>query len=1015
MDPGPFFEGAPEPALVLDSEARIVAANAAFASAFGWARSRIVGAAIGELTRPPEGRDLTAALRDPGVPARAQAALLLPDGSAREVEWRLSAGPEGTRFALLRDVTEERRHRRHRDAVERITGVGSWEMEIGSGRVFWSPMTYELHGVDPATFDPTAANSLAFFQGECRARIEAAAGALAARGTPFDIEAAFRDARGRDLWIRATGSAEMRDGRIERVHGTLQDVTGERARRRQLERLGAVARLTTCSVLVSDRQGLVEWVNEAFTTETGYAPEEIVGRAVTMLNSPRADPATMRALAEARAEHRPLRAEVLNRRRDGREILVEVDLQPMRDAEGGPAGWIAVRRDITERREAERRLERLSAVARLTTDAVTVTDGEGRLEWVNDAFVRQTGYALEEVIGRTADFLDSPRNDPAVARALSSALTAGRAVRTEILNLRRDGREIRVEVDLQPLRDAQGTPRAWIAVRRDVTERREAEARLERAEREARESREQLLTAIGALHDGFVLYDRDERMVVCNERYRELYAPSAHAMVPGTTFEEILRAGLRNGQYLDAVGREEEWLAQRLADHRAVDRSLEQSLPGDRWLRVVERATPDGGRVGLRVDITALKRQQRETEEARRRAEKALEAKSLFLATMSHEIRTPMNGILGLVDLLAEGATSPEQARILADVRESGEGLLTILNDILDVSKIEAGRMTLEAIALDPREIARRSEALHAPIARDKGLALRVEVEGGPARLGDPTRLAQVLGNLVSNALKFTERGEVRLSVSNPADGPLGLVVADTGIGMSPEETARAFESFAQADSSVTRRFGGTGLGLSIVQGLVTAMGGRIDVASAPGRGTRIAVELPLPPARAAAQAARAERVDDLEGVRVLAADDNRMNRTVLARLLDRLGAQAAIVASGAEAVEASRGSRFDLILMDISMPDMDGLEALARIRQAERADGRAPVPTLAVTANVLEDQVAGYLARGFAGHLAKPLRLAALASGARAALGENGDGRATVSASGPRRRGPSALPSSAA
>ena len=868
-DPGPFFERAPEPALVLDAGGRVVAANAAFRRTFGWARPE--GASVLDATRPTDRPALACALDRPGEGRSFEAGLTPPRGPEREVAWRLSPGPEGARFAILRDMGDRRRAERHGAAVERMTGVGSWDRDVGGERLYWSPGVRAIHAVGPG-FDPARADRMAFYTGESRARVGAALAALEAHGTPFDLEAALRDAQGRDRWVRVTGEAEMRRGRVERVHGTLRDVTEERCRRRLLERLGAVARLTTSAVVISD--------------------------------------------------------------------------------------------------------------------------ADGRIEWVNDAFSIQTGYAAGEVIGRPATVLDSPRNEPSTMRALAAALVEGRPLRTELLNRRREGREIRVEIDLQPLLDPEGGRPSWIAVRTDVTRRREDEARLARAERAASESREQLLAAVEVLDDGFVLYDRDDRMVVCNERYRQLYAKSAHAMVPGATFEAVLRAGLENGQYPDSLGREEAWLAQRLAVHVAAERSVEQALPDDRWLRVVERATPDGGRVGLRVDITELKRQQWATEDARRRAEAASEAKSQFLATMSHEIRTPMNGILGLADLLSEGAADPEQARLLADLRLSGEGLLTILNDILDFSKIEAGRMTLEAIGFEPREIARRVEALHGPLARDKGLGFRVEVQDGPARLGDPTRLMQVLGNLVSNALKFTHRGGVRLVVRNPSDGPLHLAVVDTGIGMSCEEAARVFERFSQADGSVTRRFGGTGLGLSIVHGLVEAMGGRIDVDAAPGRGTRIEVEIDLPLASRAAEPAPAARVGDLAGVRVLAADDNAMNRRVLSGLLRRLGAQAQVVASGAEAVEAAGAEAFDLVLLDISMPDMDGVEALGRIREGERAAHRAPVPALAVTANVLEDQVAGYLASGFAAHLAKPVRLAGLAEAGAAALREAG-GRA--------------------
>ena len=761
---------------------------------------------------------------------------------------------------------------------------------------------------------------------------------------------------------------------------------------------GPFFELTPDPALMLDEDGRVLLVNAAFVGAFGEAERFLDGRLLADL----LPPAEATALRDALREPRVAAGGEATLRALGHAArTMEWRVVP------GPLGTrFALLRDVTCAREAERRrvvqLDRLGAVARLTTDAIVIADREGRIEWVNGAFTQQTGYPAHEAVGRTPEFLGSPESDPAAMRALDAALIEGHGVRAELMNRCRDGREILVDVDLRPLRDDEGRPAGWIAIRSDVTERRAAEARLERAEREARESREQLLAAVGTLDDGFVLYDRDDRMVVCNERYRELYAASAHAMVPGATFEAILRAGLANGQYLDALGREEAWLAQRLADHQAASRSVEQALPGDRWLRVVERATPDGGRVGLRVDVTALKRQQRATEEALSRAEEASRAKSAFLATMSHEIRTPMNGILGLADLLAETAASPEQARLVADIRESGEGLLVILNDILDASKIEAGRLTLEAIAFEPHELARRAEALHAPVARDKGLALRVAASEGPARLGDPVRIAQILNNLVSNALKFTETGSVRVRLRNPHDGPLVLMVADTGIGMSEDAAAQAFERFAQADDTITRRYGGTGLGLSIVQGLATAMEGRVSVRSAPGRGTRVEVSLPLPPAPAASAGApsgptpRSAARADLAGVRVLAADDNRMNRAVLARLLDRLGAASVVTASGAEAV-AQAGGGFDLLMLDISMPDMDGVEALRRIRAAEAAAARAPVPALAVTANALEEQVASYLAAGFAGHLAKPVRLAALAEAGRAVLG------------GPRASGPGA------
>ena len=680
--------------------------------------------------------------------------------------------------------------------------------------------------------------------------------------------------------------------------------------------------------------------------------------------------------------------------REGTPYDLELNLRPFE----GPDIWVratgtshedgrwlhGTMRDVTEERERRLRLERLSAVAQMTTTGVMIQKGDGIIEWVNDALVAQLGYSFDELVGKRPSMLYSPNTDPEVQETILAAKANRQPMRIELVNRHRDGHDVHFSIDARPILDEDGTCRGWISVRTDVTEFLRTQRSLARAEREAETRRRELASAVEVLEDAFALHDPDDRLVVCNGRYRELYERSAPAIEVGARYEDVLRYGLKHGQYPEARGREGAWLAARMADHRQAERTVEQRLPGGRWSRLVERATPDGGRVSLSVDITEMKRQQHVLENALRRAEEAGEAKSTFLATMSHEIRTPMNGILGLADLLATSRLAPEDARIVSDIRHSGEALLRILNDILDFSKIEAGRIDLESIAFDPAELASRIEALYGAGARAKGLALRLDVEPGPVRLGDPTRLQQVLGNLVSNAIKFTPSGGIRLAVRNASGSELRFEVEDSGMGMAEEVARTVFERFAQADSSVTRNFGGTGLGLSIVQGLVEAMEGRLDVRSAPGEGTCIGVSLPSAESSAPAVRAPATPEADLRGVRVLAADDNQMNRRVLAGLLDRLGAGHEIVESGAAVVEAARRADHDVLLLDISMPGMDGVEALALIRSEAQKAGRAPAPAVAVTANVLADQVDGYLAAGFAGHLPKPVRMAALCAAVR-------------------------------
>jgi signal transduction histidine kinase/CheY-like chemotaxis protein len=381
---------------------------------------------------------------------------------------------------------------------------------------------------------------------------------------------------------------------------------------------------------------------------------------------------------------------------------------------------------------------------------------------------------------------------------------------------------------------------------------------------------------------------------------------------------------------------------------------------------------------GIATDITAQKQLQTRLDEARLQAEAANVAKSRFLATMSHEIRTPMNGVLGMAEVLEGLVTDPTHRDMLGVIRRSGEALMGLLNDILDLSKIEAGRVELETAPFSLRELATQVECVHSAQASAKGTSFAVLLGSGTdtPRLGDAHRLRQVLHNLIGNALKFTEGGEVTVTLRGAGADQVTIDVSDTGIGMTAEQVARVFEEFSQADSSTTRQYGGTGLGLAIVRGLVTAMGGTIEVDSTPGRGTRFRLSLPLPLAASVATASPPETAQAVvpPGLRVLAADDNEVNRLVLAAYLDSLGVAAVVVDSGRAAVEARFTDPPDLLLLDISMPDMDGVETLHAIRAREAAQHLPSVLAIAVTANAMPDQIESYLAAGFAAHLAKPL-----------------------------------------
>jgi two-component system, sensor histidine kinase len=363
-------------------------------------------------------------------------------------------------------------------------------------------------------------------------------------------------------------------------------------------------------------------------------------------------------------------------------------------------------------------------------------------------------------------------------------------------------------------------------------------------------------------------------------------------------------------------------------------------------------------------------------------AEAANTAKSDFLATVSHEIRTPLNGVLGMAQLMARSELTAEQRGQLSVISDSGQDLLVLLNGILDLSKIESGKIELEARAFDLEQTVEAASAAFAPLAAEKGLAFSVEVAPqlrGTWR-GDTARIRQVLSNLLSNALKFTAAGSIRLGVEPSGDG-VAFRVTDTGIGIPADKLGAIFERFTQADSSTTRQFGGTGLGLAICERFVGLMGGEMMVESRVGVGSTFSFVLPLRPdvALERAEPSAPEAAEDARPIKILAAEDNSTNQLILSALLGTLGVDLTLVDDGEAAVEAFATARFDLLLMDVQMPRMDGLAATAAIRRTERLSGRSRTPIIALTANVMPHQIAQYRAAGMDAHVAKPVDLAAL------------------------------------
>ena len=510
-----------------------------------------------------------------------------------------------------------------------------------------------------------------------------------------------------------------------------------------------------------------------------------------------------------------------------------------------------------------------------------------------------------------------------------------------------------------------------------------------------------LREAVDTMPDGLGLFDADDRLIVWNARYAEMNPGLADGLDVGVRFRDLLQIGLERNLFPEAEGRETDWMAERLVERRRLSNSAEHRMPGDRWLRVEDRRTAQGGIVSVVTDITEMKRSAQALAEAKDAAEQANRAKSEFLANMSHEIRTPLNGVIGLTQALARTDLDPGQREMLDLIQSSGETLKTLLSDILDLARVESGRLEIADEPFDLGRAIHEAAQLYGAPAQEKGLQFFVEIDPEAAVWvrGDVVRLKQVLTNLVSNAVKFTTNGFVSLtaSVGHSSDGArvLRFTVEDTGVGFDAAAKARLFTRFEQADGTITRRFGGTGLGLAICRQLADMLGGSLDCESEPGGGSAFILTLPMVPAErpvAQAVAVNAPAEPGARRTRVLIADDHPTNRKVVELILSAAAVDLTSVEDGAEALAAVKEQAFDLILMDMQMPVMDGLTAVREVRLHEAAAGAKRTPIVMLTANALPDHIAAGQAAGADRHLAKPFDAAELL----ALVGElGGEGRA--------------------
>ncbi|MEW5773348.1 MAG: PAS domain S-box protein [Thermodesulfobacteriota bacterium] len=736
-------------------------------------------------------------------------------------------------------------------------------------------------------------------------------------------------------------------------------------------RLQLVADAMRESLAVFDAGGRVLFANaRAAKTLFGCPPDQAPGRNIAECIPPGQ---VARLLADYRRvmdSDQPQSSEIMTTV-GGQDRWFLNRLFPIRFGPDGAAAVLSISLEITVRKGAEAALaeseERLRAILGSIQAGVLVVDPRDRsIVNANPAACRLMGRAREEVLGRLCHqficpheagrcpVLDLGQKVDASERQLLHASGRSIPVLKTVTRMHLDGREHLLECFM------------------DLSERKRIEAAFQGVAESASDAI--YLNVLGPDHSPGHFLDAN---------------PAASRML-GYSRDEFLALALQDIVAADVPPERGRRIASELQEQgESLFETVHVARDGRRIpVEIHARVLGQGDSpmvLSVARDVSERKAAEAAASRAREEAEAASRAKSEFLANMSHELRTPLNGVMGMLQLLEDTPLDEEQRQYAGIAMQSARGMLALVNDLLDLSRIEAGRMPIECETLDLRDLLESVCQVFTPPARAKGVALRGTIYPGvPAGvLGDPVRLRQVLFNLVGNAVKFTDSGEVRIAVASmPGPGGCGpprlfFSVADSGVGMSDEQLSKVFQPFVQVDGSASRRFGGAGLGLAITRRLLGLMGGRLAVDTEPGRGAEFAFTLPLLPAPPGALPCEAPAAPgEARPLRLLLAEDEPVNRLAARLMLERLGHSVVLAADGEEALAALARERFDCVILDISMPVLDGIAVLRRLRRLERETGRARTPVVAMTAHAMAGDRERFLDQGCDGYLAKPVDL---------------------------------------
>jgi two-component system sensor histidine kinase/response regulator len=1003
------FEHAPSGLSVTAPDGRFLQVNAALCRMLGYSAKELLETSWTKLTHPDDlelcqGK-VDRLLKEPEICPEWEKRYIHRSGTVvwARIKMSLVGGSGGNPpyFVVhMEDITERKRAEEAlRESEERFRIMADgcpapmWVTDAGGGNQFINRAYRELCGT---TYEEVAGLKwqLLIHPDDAREYVESFQRAVRER-LPFKAELRVRRADGEWRWLASHAEPRLSPGGEYLGHvGLSPDITerkrAEEALRESEERFRIMADGCPAPMWVTDAEGGIQFVNRVFREFCGDTYEQVEGRKWPLVIHPDDEARHVEAFQRAVREHTPFQLEFLARRADGEWRWVNSYGEPRLAPDGEYLGHVGLSPDITERKQAEEALwviqERYRLLAHALESAdecISITDIEDRILYVNGAFFRTYGYREHELIGQHIGILRSARTPEEIQTGILPATMGGKWC-GELWNRTKEGREFPISLSTSVVYDEDGRRIALVGIASDITERKRAEQALRSSEEKFRQLAENV---------------REVFWMTSPAAGEILYVSPAYEQVWGKTCESLHRNPMSWEEAIHPDDREQVRVsAARQLRGEPVESEYRIQTPGgqEKWIR--NRAFPirdQSGQlirvVGIAEEITERKRYEEELIRAREAADTANLAKSRFLANMSHEIRTPMNGVIGMVQLLLDTDLTPEQRRFTSVVQTSGRALLALIDDILDVSKIEAGKITLESRSFDLRYTMENVAQILGVQAKAKGLEFHARVSPDiPPLRGDAHRLRQVLTNLAANAIKFTERGEVTVEavLQGHRDGKTTVYfkIADTGIGIRSDQTAALFQPFAQADASTTRKYGGTGLGLAISKQLVERMGGTIGVRSQEGQGSVFWFTAVFEPVPNQGQPA-GKRGDEgcgapggpartWCGLRILVAEDNPVNREVALAQLRKLGYQANAVVNGARAVEAVESGGYDLVLMDCQMPVMDGLEATLHIRASNHPD----IPIIAITADAMPADQERCLKEGMNDYLAKPVELEQLA-----------------------------------